>query len=120
MAVGLFVYGTLTDPQRVQRVLGHPCETIAASLKGYERQQGKWPYVTEKEGHEVQGSVLLRLSPEDFVRLDEYEVVFPVLIERTTRRLYTRELVDVLSPHGCPIRCWVYLPNLSDWPYGWR
>jgi hypothetical protein len=88
-------------------------------LRNYARRYGKYPYLVKAQGHEVQGWVLGNLSNEDFYGLDNYEVVTPRFLEGAMRRLYARELVAVMINDGRTVECWVYLPNLPDWPAGW-
>jgi gamma-glutamylcyclotransferase (GGCT)/AIG2-like uncharacterized protein YtfP len=116
----LFVYGSLIDPARRQRVLGYPSTLIPALLKNYDRREGKYLYLVKAQGHEVHGWVLGDLSKEDFRKLDGYEVVTPTLIQGAMRRLYARELLEVETNDGRVMPCWVYLPNLPDWPARWK
>lgn len=116
----LFVYGTLCDPAKRQKVLGHPCQAVPASLRGYERRQGRYPYLLPKPGHAVEGWVLAGLGAEDFAKLDDYEGVAPRFIQGAFRRLYTRARAEVWNAAGEAVPCWVYLAQLADWPPGWR
>ena len=113
----LFVYGTLCDPVRVQDVLGHPCPATPARLPGYQRHNGRWPYLVCTN---IQGFLLRGLTAEDMAKLDSYESVEPHLQDGAVRRLYTRERIAVLGPDDQPVTCWVYLPNLADWKPEWR
>jgi len=115
----LFVYGTLTDPACRQRVLGHSPATIRAFLKNYARRDGKYPYLVATEGEEASGWILCDLGKDDFQKLDDYEAATPRWFEGAMRRLYRREPVAVVTSDGRSVRCWVYLPNLADWPVGW-
>ena len=112
----LFVYGTLRDPQRVAELLGHPCPGEPARLPGYQRHEGRWPYLVRTD---IEGLLLRGLSDEDMAKLDAYEGVDTALIEGAQRRLYTRERITVLGPDGRPVPCFVYLPNLADWKPEW-
>jgi gamma-glutamylcyclotransferase (GGCT)/AIG2-like uncharacterized protein YtfP len=116
----LFVYGTLGDPAHRRRVLGRSGSAIEASLENYARRDGKYPYLVRAEGKQVRGLILRGLGQEDFARLDGYEVVTARWFAGATRRLYLRELVDVVAGDGRSVRCWVYTPNLADWPAGWK
>jgi gamma-glutamylcyclotransferase (GGCT)/AIG2-like uncharacterized protein YtfP len=116
----LFVYGTLIDPAQLQRVLGHLCPGVPAILKAYRRHQGRYPYIVQAAGHTVTGSIICDLREDDFTKLDECEAVRPVFCEGAMRRLYGRELTSTLTREGISVRCWVYVPNLRDWPADWR
>jgi gamma-glutamylcyclotransferase (GGCT)/AIG2-like uncharacterized protein YtfP len=116
----LFVYGTLVEPAQRHRVLGRSCPVVPAILKGYQRREGRYPYVVPVAGHSVPGRIMCQLGKEDFAKLDDYEVVNPVWCEGAMRRLYRRELTDALTRAGVAVRCWVFMPNLRDWPASWR
>ena len=113
----LFVYGTLCDPARVVQVLGHPCPAAPARLPGYERRDGRWPYLVRTD---IPGFLLRGLTADDMAKLDAYEGVHPEYRDGAVRRLYTRERITVLGPEDAPVVCWVYLPNLDDWEPAWR
>ena len=69
----VFVYGTLTDPDRAERSLGHPPEFVgAATLAGCRRVDGEYP--TLAPGGSCEGR-LLRVDRPDLDRLDAYEGV---------------------------------------------
>lgn len=112
----LFVYGTLRDPTRVQELLGHPCRTVPARLPGYDRREGRWPYLMRAD---IAGCLLRGLTAEDLAKLDAYEGVQPEDREGAVRRLYTRELTSVLVEDDRLVPCWIYLPNLADWKPEW-
>jgi hypothetical protein len=73
----LFVYGTLMQPGMVRSVLGRGCGSSPARLAGYERRDGRWPYVVPRVGAWVEGRLLTGLSVADFTRLDQYEAARP-------------------------------------------
>ena len=116
----LFAYGTLRDPARVRTLLGRGCRTIAASLKNFALRRGRWPYLVPVEGGAVDGDVLLDLGAADFARLDEYEATRPTLLAGKRRKLYTRGVIEVIASDGRLLRCWIYLPSLTDWREAWR
>jgi gamma-glutamylcyclotransferase (GGCT)/AIG2-like uncharacterized protein YtfP len=67
----VFVYGTLTDPERARSVLASPPSSVAeARLSGLHRVDGRYP--TLAPGGQVTGR-LLRV--DGFERLDRYEGV---------------------------------------------
>lgn len=118
-ANNLFVYGTLTEPAKQREIIGRRCPSITASLKDYERKDGKWPYIVPKIGSEVTGLILKGLEKSDLTKLDTYEDVTPQMIMGKRRILYTRERKEVLTAAGVYVSSWIYLPNLSDWPPDW-
>ena len=69
----VFVYGTLTDPDRAERALGHPPEFVGpATLAGCRRVDGEYP--TLAPGGSCEGR-LLRVDRPQLARLDAYEGV---------------------------------------------
>ena len=113
----LFVYGTLCDPARVEDLLGHPCPATPARPPGFQRREGRWPYLVRTD---TTGFLLRGLTADDRTKLDAREGVQPALIEGAVRRLYTRARVTVLGPDNQPVLCWVTLPNLPDWKPEWQ
>ena len=61
----LFVYGTLTDPERVTALTGKQFERVNSPL-GY-------PFILPRPGAIVQGVLLLNVDPASLVQLDAYE-----------------------------------------------
>jgi gamma-glutamylcyclotransferase (GGCT)/AIG2-like uncharacterized protein YtfP len=93
----LFVYGSLTDPRTVDRVLGHAHrgERLRARLLGYERVQHAgygYPFLLARAGGRVEGILLMDLGLADLDRLDAYEQV--------DQGFYTRTGVEV-EAFGC-------------------
>ncbi|MEZ3116277.1 gamma-glutamylcyclotransferase [Halobaculum sp. MBLA0147] len=82
----VFVYGTLTDPDRVGEVLHSYVFVGPATLRGLHAVDGEYP--TLAPGGEVAGR-LLRTDERD--RLDEYE--------RVADGLYTRVVVPITAGH---------------------
>ena len=118
--VNLFVYGTLLDPKMRRAVIGRSCRTRAATLVGYARREGRYPYLAPDAAACTAGQLLLRLTGAELARLDDYEGVAPSLIEGAARRLYARTAVEVICADGRPTCCWVYHANLAEWPPSWR
>jgi len=116
----LFVYGTLCDPETQRKIIGRTLKGIPARLEGYERREGKWPYIVPKKGGDVQGLLLCALNETDMVRLDAYEGVEPRWDAGQLRRFYIREPVTVAAREKKNHLCWVYMPHLADWPEHWR
>lgn len=116
----LFVYGTLLDPKTRRAVIGRPCHTRAATLAGYARREGRYPYLEADPVATTAGLLVLRLSRSELARLDDYEAVAPGWIEGAMRRLYARVRVEAACADGRTARCWVYLANLAEWPPNWR
>jgi len=76
----LFAYGTLVEPRRLEKVLGHKHlgERLAARLDGYQHVAlAMWPYplIEAAHGHSVDGVLLMDLSAYDMEVLDRYEDV---------------------------------------------
>ncbi|MDS0475362.1 gamma-glutamylcyclotransferase family protein [Natrinema sp. 1APR25-10V2] len=113
----VFVYGTLTEPERVATVLGHgPADAAEAfvgraTLEGLHRVEGRYPTLAPA------GSVAGRLLAVDeagLSTLDEYEGV--------EAGLYARVEVPVEGVFdGFDERCWVYVgdPDRLDADVTW-
>ena len=101
-ATTLFVYGSLLDPIRREKIIGRRVESMPALLHDYEVGRAHYFHIRKRPGFNTAGSLLLNLTPRDFQALDRYEEI---------PRLYTREKVEVFDEGGNPIRCWVYLPT---------
>ncbi|MFC6951889.1 gamma-glutamylcyclotransferase family protein [Halorubellus litoreus] len=98
-----FVYGTLTDPDRVSEVLGDRAWSFAgdATLRGLHRVDGRYP--TLAPGGEVDG----RLLETDAVdALDAYEGV--------ARGLYVRVAVPTTGFEGASAAVYVGDPDRLD------
>jgi gamma-glutamylcyclotransferase (GGCT)/AIG2-like uncharacterized protein YtfP len=84
----LFVYGTLTDPERVTALTGRQFERMDATLSGFERVNSPlgYPFILPRPGAVVRGVLLLNLDHGSLVQLDAYEA---------EGDLYRRQLVVV-------------------------
>ena len=73
--IHLFVYGTLTDPERVTALTGKQFEWVDATLSGFECVTSSlgYPFIRPKSGAVVQGILLLNIDPLSLVKLDAYE-----------------------------------------------
>jgi gamma-glutamylcyclotransferase (GGCT)/AIG2-like uncharacterized protein YtfP len=100
----LFVYGSLMDPAERLRLLGRPIEAVPATLLGYQRGQKRYHFIVRRPGSITDGAILEGLGARDFAILDAYEDV---------PRLYTRGRIEVLTPDGRRVECWIYLP--TEW-----
>lgn len=83
----VFVYGSLVDPECLDRVLGqrHAGERLAARLEGYERittAAYPFPYIVAAPGRSVDGVLIMDLTPYDIQALDRYEEVDKGVYER--------------------------------------
>jgi len=101
----VFVYGTLTEPERVATVLGRgPADAAEAfvgraTLEGLHRVEGRYP--TLAPGGSVAGR-LLAVDETGLATLDEYE--------GTDAGLYVRVTVPIASDApDAGDRCWVYV-----------
>jgi gamma-glutamylcyclotransferase (GGCT)/AIG2-like uncharacterized protein YtfP len=93
----LFVYGSLTDPRRLDELLGYRYngERLRARLVGYDRVVSDafdYPFIVERPGHVVDGVLIMDLSPRDVEVLDLYEEL--------QSGFYSRVSVDV-EAWGC-------------------
>jgi gamma-glutamylcyclotransferase (GGCT)/AIG2-like uncharacterized protein YtfP len=73
--IHLFVYGTLTDPERVTALTGKQFERVDATLSGFERVNFPlgYPFILPNSGAVVRGVLLLNIDPASLVQLDAYE-----------------------------------------------
>lgn len=95
----VFVYGTLTEPDRVATVLGDDAGEFVgpATLEGLHRVEGRYP--TLAPGGSADGR-LLAVDEAGLERLDAYEGV--------DDGLYVRVAVP-FAPDADDGRCWVYV-----------
>lgn len=111
----VFVYGTLTDPDRVATVLGPDAADRRgrATLHGLHRVDGAYP--TLAPGGRVDG-LLLAVDDAGLAALDDYEGV--------NRGLYVRVSVPCEHPAVEADAAWTYvgdpdrLEAAADWPDG--
>ncbi len=94
--MNVFVYGTLCDPGRTCRLLGHATYGPDAELLGLQRSIGRYP--TLVPGDRTSGRIL-RLEAGDMETLDAYEGV--------DHGLYVR--IQLPSKNGEPV--WTYIGN---------
>lgn len=73
--IHLFVYGTLTDPERVTALTGKRFERVDATLSGFERINSPlgYPFILPRPGAIVRGILLLNVDPVSLAQLDAYE-----------------------------------------------
>jgi gamma-glutamylcyclotransferase (GGCT)/AIG2-like uncharacterized protein YtfP len=73
--IHLFVYGTLTDPERVTALTGKQFERVDATLSGFERVNSPlgYPFILPRSGAIVRGVLLLNIDPVSLAQLDAYE-----------------------------------------------
>ena len=104
----VFVYGTLTEPERVAEVLDSYVFVGPATLTGLRLVEGRYP--TLAPGGETAGRLL---RTEEMAVLDEYESV--------EDGLYLRENVPLDAPDGHPDRAAVYVgdPDRLDADAAW-
>jgi gamma-glutamylcyclotransferase (GGCT)/AIG2-like uncharacterized protein YtfP len=86
--IHLFVYGTLTDPERVTALTGKQFSAVDATLTGFERVESPlgYPYIFPRPGAVVHGVLLRNIDPASLVHLDAYEA---------EGELYRRQVVEV-------------------------
>jgi gamma-glutamylcyclotransferase (GGCT)/AIG2-like uncharacterized protein YtfP len=73
--IHLFVYGTLTDPERIVALTGKQFEQVEARLSGFERVNSPlgYPFILPSPGAIVHGVLLLNIDPVSLVQLYAYE-----------------------------------------------
>jgi len=73
--IHLFVYGTLTDPERVTALTGKQFDRVDATLSGFERVDSPlgYPYILPRPSDIVRGVLLLNIDPDSLLQLDAYE-----------------------------------------------
>jgi gamma-glutamylcyclotransferase (GGCT)/AIG2-like uncharacterized protein YtfP len=73
--IHLFVYGTLTDPERVTALTGKQFNRVDATLSGFERINSPlgYPFILPKPDATVRGVLLLNVDLASLVQLDTYE-----------------------------------------------
>jgi gamma-glutamylcyclotransferase (GGCT)/AIG2-like uncharacterized protein YtfP len=86
--IHLFVYGTLTDPERVAALTGKRFSAVDATLTGFERVESPkgYPYILPNPGAAVRGVLLFDIDPVSLMHLDAYEA---------EGDLYQRQVVEV-------------------------
>jgi gamma-glutamylcyclotransferase (GGCT)/AIG2-like uncharacterized protein YtfP len=87
-SIHLFVYGTLTDPERVAALTGKQFDRVDATLSGFERFNSPlgYPYILPRPSGIVRGVLLLNIDPDSLIQLDAYEA---------EGDLYRRQVVEV-------------------------
>jgi gamma-glutamylcyclotransferase (GGCT)/AIG2-like uncharacterized protein YtfP len=73
--IHLFVYGTLTDPERVTALTNTQFERVDATLSDFERVNSPlgYPFIVPRPGASVRGVLLLDVDPVSLGQLDAYE-----------------------------------------------
>jgi gamma-glutamylcyclotransferase (GGCT)/AIG2-like uncharacterized protein YtfP len=86
--IHLFVYGTLTDPERVTALTAKQFEGVDATLSGFERVNSPlgYPFILPRPGALVRGVLLLNIDSVSLVQLDAYEA---------EGDMYRRQVVEV-------------------------
>jgi hypothetical protein len=93
MKPGLFVYGTLIDPQVFQVVTGVKAPLESAVLEDFAKVSSlkSFPYILPRAGARVEGFLVPALDGAILARLDQYE---------NEGELYLRRLVTVQTGNG--------------------
>ena len=104
-----FVWGFLADPHFIQNLLGHFVPYAPASVNGLKRRimqdHDQWEFrIARQDGGIVQGVVLIDLSVEDYIKLDEFEQV-PIHMDRKKVQCMIGDLERVAN---------IYLPQGED------
>jgi gamma-glutamylcyclotransferase (GGCT)/AIG2-like uncharacterized protein YtfP len=112
--IHLFVYGTLTDPERVTALTGKQFERVDAMLSGFERINSPlgYPFILPRTGAVVRGALLLNIDPVSLVQFDVYEaegdlyrrqgVVVEVVDRRVAAVTYVGHAIRALVAPGQP------------------
>ena len=106
----VFLYGTLTDPDVLARVLGRPVapdELEPAHLDGFRRLRAagaSYPVLAPAPGAAAEGLLLRRATRRDILRLNHFE-----------SGEYHAELRPVRTGAGATVPAWLYAP-LPDLP----
>lgn len=99
MRHGLFVYGTLQLPEKLQSLLGRVPSLELATLHDYRCglvARADFPGIVPQQDSVVNGQVLAPLDQSELEILDQYE-----------GELYQRLRVTVMTARG-PVNVWVY------------
>jgi gamma-glutamylcyclotransferase (GGCT)/AIG2-like uncharacterized protein YtfP len=99
--IHLFVYGTLTDPERVTALTGQQFTRVDAALHSFEWVNSPlgYPYILPRPGAVVRGVLLLDIDRVSLVYLDTYEA---------EGDLYRRQVVEV-EVAGTPVSAMTYV-----------
>jgi gamma-glutamylcyclotransferase (GGCT)/AIG2-like uncharacterized protein YtfP len=99
--VALFVYGTLMDEERLERLVGRRLPRRPATLEGFTRVLAAhgYPTIVPQPGSRVEGVLVEGVEATALAALDAYEDV---------GRLYVRRPAEVLV-EGEPVACEVYV-----------
>ena len=112
--IHLFVYGTLTDPERVTALTGKQFERVDATLSGFERVNSPlgYPFILPRAGAIVRGVLLLNIDLVSLVQLDAYEaegdlyrrqgVVVEVVGQRVTAVTYVGHSIRAAAAPSQP------------------
>ncbi|MEM7470103.1 MAG: gamma-glutamylcyclotransferase [Pseudomonadota bacterium] len=105
---GLFLFGTLRDPELLQHVAGGSVRVVPASLLGHRvaRADGQsFPVLVLADGSRAEGLLLVAPTPEQIARIDFYEAPYG----------YHRVACTLISD-GASIEAEVYRPSAAQWP----
>ncbi|TRD22352.1 NUDIX domain-containing protein [Palleronia caenipelagi] len=97
----VFLFGTLRDPELLERVAGGPVMQEVGALPWHAIERaaaGDWPILVERPGAVAQGAVV-RLTSEQVARLDYYEAGF-AYVRHTARLSNGRPVMLYRAPEG--------------------
>lgn len=103
---GLFVYGTLRDPQLLHEITGKCFPAEEAWLLDYERRQlpGTYPFVVPCKGARVRGIFLRNVDVSSLAALDRYECEGE-LYDRVVAQVETRQGVELAFVYAARSNC---------------
>jgi gamma-glutamylcyclotransferase (GGCT)/AIG2-like uncharacterized protein YtfP len=91
----VFAYGSLTDPQFVERLIGKVIKMVPASLKGYrilKLPDKKYPVAIKDPHSTIRGKLLLNLNLQDLKKIGKWE--------ETPENIYKEIKVNVETEEG--------------------
>ena len=101
----VFAYGSLTDQQFVERLIGRVIEMVPARLKGYKRlklHNKEYPLAIKDPQSTIRGKLLLNLSSQDLEKIEKWE--------ETPEEIYKEIKVSVETDEGKK-EAFVYVGN---------
>ena len=106
----IFVYGSLRDPDVLNRLLRRVPPMKPARVEGYRTyfdQEAGYPMAIKEKGSAIDGSLMTGIGSRDLSMLDDYEGV--------RKRLYKRIKVQALpTGSGNPVEAFMYIKGENE------